>query len=346
MNGSGDMTAAFSEALETASAAADASPASTPEPATTPAAPVEGDTAAATIAQPAAEIPAPDSATTEEKPKGEPPAWRWQDILANTRETVAKETAERVRQEIEAQYAEVQDFRSMTSEERAGLKLWQQAMSGDPAAQAHIRTVAQSNPALAQTLRGFVGAEAQAQAAEPEPLPDAAIQLADGTQVPVYTADGQRKREAWLRNQLAPELETRLMEKFKPLASTAEKLQAIERDNELRQQNTQWAAQVIAPLSKLPYFDELKPELGKALTALPATATGDEMQAAVYSAYTTFLTAKTSALTEQGTTKAVAAITQRAVAGTTNPTTASTATPKKFAPTADGFAEALAHYGG
>jgi len=343
MNGSGDMTAAFSEALETASAA-DASPASTPEPVSTSTAPVEGEATAAAIVQPATEIPAPVLATTEEKPKGEPPAWRWQDILENARKTTAEETAARVRQEIEAQYAEVRDFQSMTSEERAGLKLWQQAMSGDPAAQAHIRTVAQSNPALAQTLRAFVGAEAQAQAVDPEPQPDAAIQLADGTQVPVYTADGQRKREAWLRNQLAPELESRLMEKFKPLANTAEKLQAIERQNELRQQSTQWAATVIAPLSKLPYFDELKPELGKALTSLPPTATGEEMQAAVYAAYTTLLTAKTSALTEQGTTKAVAAITQRAVAGTTNPSSASTATPKVFTPTADGFAEALAHF--
>ena len=345
MNGSGDMTAAFSEALESASVAADASPASTPEPVSTSTAPVEGEATAAAIAQPETETPAPVLATTEEKPKGEPPAWRWQDILENARKTTAEETAARVRQEIEAQYADVNDFKSMTSEERAGLKLWQQAMSGDPTAQAHIRTVAQSNPALAQTLRAFVGAEAQAQAAEPgPPKPDGAIQLADGSQVPVYTDEGMRQREAWFRAHLERELEARMMDKFKPLASTAEKLQAIERQNELHQQSTQWAAQIIAPLSKLPYFDELKPELGKALTALPPTATGEEMQAAVYSAYTTLLTAKTSALAQQGTTKAVAAITQRAVAGTTNPASASTATPKAFTPTADGFAEALAHF--
>jgi hypothetical protein len=344
MNGSGDMTAAFSAALESADAA-DASPASTPVPETTPTAPIEGEATAAAIAQPVAETTAPDPATTEEKPKGEPPAWRWQDILENARKTTAEETAARVRQEIEAQYAEVRDFQSMTSEERAGLKVWQQAMAGDPAAQAHIRTVAQSNPALAQTLRAFVGAE-QAQAVDPEPQPDAAIQLADGTQVPVYTADGQRKREAWLRNQLAPELETRLMEKFKPLAATAEKLQALERNEQAKQASTQWATQIIAPLSKLPYFAEFKPDLSKALLALPETATGEQMQAAVYDAYTTLLTAKTSALTTQETSKAVAAITQRAVAGTTNPSSASTATPKTFAPTADGFADALAHFGG
>jgi hypothetical protein len=174
-----------------------------------------------------------------------------------------------------------------------------------------------------------------------EPQPDAAIQLADGSTVPVFTPEGMKAREAWMQKQLTAQLE----ERFKPLATTAEKLRQIEQRQELQQQTSQWAAQAIAPLTKLPYFSEFKPELAKALHALPPTASGEEMTAAVYDAYTALHTAKLTHLTTQGASQAVATLQQRAIAGTPNPSTASAATPKTFRPDAEGFKEAFSHFG-
>jgi hypothetical protein len=342
----GDMTAAFATALEGASAepSADASPASTPVQ-TSDSAP-QGEATAAAIAQP--EIPTTDTVvpSTEDKPKGEPPAWRWQDILENTRKTVAEETAARIRQEVEQQYADLRDFQGLDATQREGLKVWNRALSGDPAAMAHVQQAAKSNPALAQALRAFVGPEPTPAQADPEPEPDAAIQLQDGTQVPVYTADGQRKRDAWLRRQLGPELKSQMAEEFKPLAGAAEHFRQLQQQAQLQQASTQWASSVLAPLSELPHFAEFKPELGQALAALPETATDVEMQRALYQAYTRLHTAKLDALTKSGEAKALADIHKRAIAGTGNPTSPSTTTPGTFKPGVDGFTQALEHFSG
>jgi hypothetical protein len=331
----GDISAAFESALEGASTpAAEASPASTPTPET----PAVETTAAATV-QPATEPETPAPVTAEETPKGEPPAWRWQDILKNAREESAREAAARAKQELEQQYAGLQDFQTLSADEREGLKVWHQAMRGDPSALARVQQAARTNPQLASALRQFVQVE-QSQP-DVEPQPDAAIQLADGSTVPVFTPEGMKAREAWMQKQLTAQLE----ERFKPLATTAEKLRQIEQRQELQQQTSQWAAQAIAPLTKLPYFSEFKPELAKALHALPPTASGEEMTAAVYDAYTALHTAKLTHLTTQGASQAVATLQQRAIAGTPNPSTASAATPKTFRPDAEGFKEAFSHFG-
>lgn len=342
MQNGGDMTAAFGAALDSATAepSVDASPASTPATETPAAAETSAETSAATTEPPATEAPAPASATTDDKPKGEPPAWRWQDILANTRQTVEKETAERVKREIEQQYAGLQDFQTLSAEEREGLKVWHQAMRGEPSALARVREAAKTNPQLASALKQFVPAEAPQPDVEPQP--DAAIQLADGSTVPVFTPEGMKAREQWLQKQLVAQLE----ERFKPLATTAEKIRQIEQQAELKQASTQWANQVIAPLTKLPYFAEFKPELSKALMGLPETASDAEMTAAVYETYTKLHTAKLEQLTQQGKSEAVATLQQRAIAGTTNPSTAAPRTPPTYRQDVDGFAAALADHVG
>ncbi len=161
--------------------------------------------------------------------------------------------------------------------------------------------------------------------AEVEPTADAAIRMDDGTVVPVYSPEGQQRREAWLEKQLATKLEAR----FAPLAQAATKLQQQEERAAAHQQSQQWAGGVIAPISELPYFGEFKGALGEAIQALPATTTDSEMQAALYRAYTRLHTEKLSTLAKGQEVSTLASLQQRAVTGVTNPASASTATPVK-----------------
>jgi hypothetical protein len=329
-NGSGDMTAAFATALESASAepAAETSPVSTPTPET----PTAETSAPAATTQAAEATPEPAPASTEEKPAGEPPQWRWQDIL----ETQRKKAAEEARHEVEQQYAELRDFRSMAAEERAGLLVWNRALRGDPDA---LAQVAQVNPSLAAAISGK-SAPTQTQP-EQEPQPDAAIQLADGSTVPVFTSEGMKKREAWLQAQL----EAQLSKRFEPLAQTAEQLRAHQEAVARQQQTQQWAVSVLTPMKGWPYFDEFKPGIQKALAELPTGFDG-RLEDVVASAYSSQLQAKLDALTKQGESKALASLQQRAVAGTTHPSAATASTPPTFSRGPEGFAEALRHFSG
>jgi hypothetical protein len=337
MNGSGDMTAAFSAALESAEAtpAAESSPDSTPALDTTTQAP-QGEATAAATAQPETATTEPVTATAEEQPKGEPPAWRWQDILKNAREESAKEATARAKQEIEQQYSGLKDFSHFSADERAGLLVWNRALRGDPEALAQVERV---NPALAAALSGKAQA-IQPTEPEQEPEPDAAIQMADGSTVPVFTSEGMKRREAWLQKQL----ESSFAEKFKPVLTTADKLQRQEEAEARQQQSMRWAQQVLNPIKRLPYFEEFKPGIQKALAELPTEFSGN-LEDVVVDVYAKLHTAKLDQLTQQGNSKAVAELQQRAVAGTTNPNTASTGSPKKFQPGVEGFKDALAHFG-
>lgn len=325
---SGDMTAAFASALEsadTAASAAEASPASTPAPDAT----TESAAPAATT-QAVESSETPESVSAEGKPKGEPPAWRWQDILENTRKSVKAETEASIRKEYEA----VQPFIGMSAEERSGLMVWNAALRGDPRA---LAQVAQVNPRLAAAISGRDEAPSEP---EQEPQPDAAIQLPDGSRVPVFTPEGMKKREAWLQKQL----ESSLTQKFQPVLSTAEKLQQFEQQQREWQGIQSHAAQLMAPLRRMPFFDEFKEGLGKALNELPADMPIDQMAQSLYDAYAKALTAKYESGTTAAKTEALASIQQRAVAGTGNPSRQGAQEPRKFKPGAAGFAEALAHF--
>lgn len=328
------MTAAFASALESASTAepaAETSPVSTPVETPT----AETPAPAATTQAAAETETTPESASADAPQKGEPPKWRWQDILANARETSAKEAETRVRQEVEQQYAGLKDFGGLSAEERAGLLIWNRALRGDPEALGQVERV---NPSLAAAISGKAAARAPEPVSEPEP--DAAIQLADGSTVPVFTPEGMKKREAWLQQQL----ESRLAEKFQPLAQTAEQLRAQQEQAARQQQTLQWAQRVLHPIKRLPYFEEFKPGIQKALAELPKDFAGN-LEDVVVETYTQLHQAKLDALTKDGEAKALASLQQRAVAGTTNPNSASTGSPKKFQPGAEGFKEALAHFG-
>jgi hypothetical protein len=307
-------------------ALADSSPV-TPESTADASAPSQ---AAATV-QPDATPETPESGTT--KPKGEPPAWRWQDILENTRTTVAKETEERIRKEVEAQYAGFGDLTSLNADQRAGLVVWQRAIDGDPAARARVAQAAQTNPQLAQALKSLIASEASAQPdAEPQPDYELPIRNADGQVVgyePMYSAKQQAKRDAWREQQWNATLDKRLG----PLQQVAQTFQ--QREAEAAYATT--LSSVVASMTAAdPVFAEHKADVSKALqedARLMTLALGDDRTApdpamALEIAWgrvyrTKVLPAKQS----QAEAQVVASLQQRAVAGTTNPATATSATP-------------------
>ena len=310
-------------ALEASSSASDTASETTPAPQK------EGDTPAAATAQPAGETTTveAESASTDSTPKGEPPKWRWQDILANARETSAKEAEARLKQEHEARIAEYEN-------ERRGYEVLTAALHGDARA---LAMVAQADPHLAARIRGQVG---QASEPEQEPQPDAALQMPDGSTVPVFTAEGLRKRDAWLQKQM----EAQLAQKFQPLMSTAERIAQAEHAARIEAENQQWARSVLAPVQRLPHFADFKPEILKAIQDLPPTHTGP-LEEVVYATYERLLTAKLAESTKQAESHALASLQQRAVAGTSNPSSPGATTPAKFTPGAEGFKAALAHFG-
>jgi hypothetical protein len=327
-NGSGDMTSAFEAALESASTAAvDASPASDPTPEPAPAEP----SAPAATTQAAGETTETDPVSADAEKSKEPPQWRWQDILETQRKKAAEEAAARVTQEYEHR---LQPYQGVSPEELQGFRVMQAALAGHPQAIAMVK----QNPQALAALRSMV-AEQQAVADDVEPQPDAAIQMADGSQVPVFTPQGMKRWQEWNQKHL----ESSLTQKFQPLMSTAERLRVVEQEAEQQRESHQWAASVLAPVKRLPYFAEFKPEILKAIQELPPNHTGP-LDEVVYASYERLLSAKLEQSTKDADAKALASIHQRAVAGTSNPNRASGTEPAKFKAGAEGFAEALAHF--
>ena len=299
-------------------ALADSSPA---VPATTTESPA--DTLAAATVQPGAEAAAQESGQTPAK--GEPPAWRWQDILENARKTSAEEAVARVRQEVEQQYAGLNDFAKLSPTERAGLALYHRALSGDPAARAEVAQRAQANPQLAQALQGLI-APPPAAAADVEPEPD--LQAPDGTLV--FSAPQLKKWQQWNAQQLTSTFQKEL----RPMQDVVASFQ----QEKATSAYTSTVASVIATMTAAdPVFAEHKVAVSKALQADPRLMTlalGDDKTAAdpamaleiawnrVYRSTVLPVTQK------QSEAQVLATLQQRAVAGTMNPAAANSGTPK------------------
>lgn len=317
------MTAAFSSALS-------AAPAATASPAVTPAqeTPATESSAPAAITQAAAEPSetAPvTTATTETPQAGEPPKWRWQDILANARETAAKEAEARIRQDIERQYDGLKDFAQIDAQERAGLLVLRNALAGDPQAIARIK----GNPDARQAFQRLIAEEAAAQDAEPEPD----LEAPDGTLV--YSAQRQREWREWNNRQL----EQRFSAKLQPLEQVAQTFQA--RETQARAFTE--VGQVLTEFRADPDFTaneaDIKAEISKD-PRLAALADRDP-KAALELAFARVYRAKVlPAQRKTSEADVLANLQQRAVAGTVNPSAATSSTPKKFS----GFGEALQHF--
>jgi hypothetical protein len=363
----GDMTGAFSDAIDASPASDDASPASTlpaSDPVTeTPASAseatpsvdaspesAEAPSTAATIVQPdddasvtersvstaadtpdqppaSAEAPVPEGETP---PAGEPPQWRWQDILSNTRETTQKETEERVRQE----YAWTKDLAQASDGERQNLLSWYQVLNTDPVtALSQLSQAVQADPALRERLQAATGASASAETPEPE----ADLQNNDGTLV--YSAPKLKEWQQWNQTKLMADMDQRLA----PLQQAASQAEAT------RMQTHAWneANAAINSFREdkdfLSHTQEIK-TLIEQDARLSALADRDP-KAALDVAWTRIYREKVLPQKLNGTEAAVLTkLQQKAQAGSVNPSTPSTVTPKKFQSGEAGFAEALAHF--
>jgi hypothetical protein len=266
-------------------------------------------TPAAAIAQPEAETQPADSASTETT--GEPPKWRWQDILANARETSAKEAEARLRQEIEQQYGWAKEFQQ---DELQGVVTWARALKSDPvAALKHLQATLEADARYAAALKP--------QQADSEPEPD--LQAPDGTLV--YSAPQQKKRDEWLMRQLKQQLS----QEFQPLRETADQLKAREQADRQKAEQMRWAADVFAPIKRMPYFEEVKADLAKALSEQANSLTAEQLREFVWDTYATLHKAKLESKAKQSESQVLANLQQRAVAATANPAAASATTPKR-----------------
>lgn len=345
-NGNGDMTSAFATALESASApVSEASPASPPVTETTPA----ETTPAAATAQPAATDQAPASASpaadaldpnaTEEPPKGEPPKWRWQDILANARETSAKEAEARIKQEYEAKYGGLDAFATLNPQERDGMLVWHRALSGDPQARA---LVAQVDAKVAASM-GWTSAPAD----DPEPEPDYDLPVKDangnivGTQS-IYSAAQQKKWQEWSTRRLTAQIRQELQKDLQPVHQ-------VVRTHQVQQAYADVAAVIAEMKAADPAFDAHKADVGTVLRGDPQLwALADtNPKLAVETAWHRVWREKVLPKRDQESeAKVLANLQQKAAAGSVNPNAPATATPPRFTPGQDGFAAALAHFAG
>lgn len=318
---------------------------SSAEPTTTTT-PDASTTAAATV-QPSGEKTVADGATTETK--GEPPKWRWQDILANARETSAKEAEARVRQELEQQYTGLQDFTGIHPNERMGLLVWHRALSGDPAAQAHVVEAARTNPALAATLKGLIASEpARQPAADPEP--NFMVETGDGRVA--FDPDAFARWREWNNRSVISAARQEFQKELQPVQQVTQKFQQSEATAAY---NTN-TAQVIAKMSAAdPEFKAHTKQIGEAIAADPRLlkiAIGDGVPAdpelAIETAWARVYRSTVLPAKQQASEATVLAnLQQRAVAGSVNPAAASTATPAKTIGDVDAaFAYANAQLGG
>lgn len=350
---------------------AGASPTSTPSTPTT-----LGDASAAlamadsSLATPATETPAAASdapaATQQAQPtdpatdsvspeapaetKGEPPKWRWQDILANARETSAKEAEARVRQELEQQYSGVKDFTSIDAAERAGLLVWRAALNGDPQAIAAIK----ANPVAAQRIQSLFQERQQVETPDPEPQPDFVLPVRDAQgnivgERPIYSAETQAKREAWFERRLLGKIEQRLA----PLQQTAQTFQQREAQAAF---NTSVAGVIAKMKAADPVFEKHTKDVWEALQSdgrLLTMALGDGTQApnpefAMEIAWNRVRNTKVlPALQSQSEANVLAKLQQQAVAGTVSPSAAAATVPQDTLGNAEAaLAHARAQLGG
>jgi hypothetical protein len=298
----------------------------TPAPDTTAA----SDAPAATQqAQPTTETQVPVSTEAPPETKGEPPKWRWQDILANARETSAKEAEARLRQEFESR---IKPFEGVDPNELAGYRVMQAALAGDPQAIARVR----GNPQAVEALRAMV-AEQQA-STDPEPEPDFVLPVKDAHgnivgERPIYSAETQQKREAWLKRQWMAEIKKEL----EPLKQTTQTFQ----QREAMASYTTTVSSVLAKMESAdPVFKQHKPDVAAVIQGDPRLlrlALGDpdrgieaDPETAIETAYARVYRSKVLPAEKQSSeAKVLTDLQQRAVAATTNPATASTATPKQ-----------------
>ena len=292
--------------------------------------------------------PATDSVSTETK--GEPPKWRWQDILENARKTSADEAAARVRQELEQQYSGLKDFTSIDAQERAGLLVWRAALNGDPQAIAAIK----ANPVAAQRIQSLFQERQQAETSDPEPEPNFVIPVKDEAgntigQEAIHVGQRKAEHDAWRDRQLL----AKFTKQIEPLQKTAQTFQ--QREAAATFQSS--VASVVAKMKAAdPVFEKHTEDVAKTLQSDPrllSMALGSDTQSpdpemALELAWSRVYRTKVLPAKESQSEATVLAKLQRdAVNGTVNPGAASATVPQKTLGDAEAsLAHARAQLGG
>lgn len=311
---SGDMTAAFSSALEGASTTvAEASPASTPAPES----PAPETTPAAATAQPEAPTQTTEQASTtaKETEKGHqarlpdgtfaPPTERWPTILENQRTKAAEAERARLLQEYQ----------------------WAQGIAPSD------RDIA------ADAIRAYRQQELARQQAT-DTMPDPDLQTADGTAV--YSASQLQKWQEWNARQLT----AKWTEQLQPLQQNVQQWQQLVQ----RAQDESVVTQAVERFKAAhPDFDTHKADLAATINAdadLQRLAEQNPALALEVAYARVFQSKVLPAQQKASEQQVLANLQQRAVAGTVNPNAPAPASPRQFQPGAEGFAAALSHFAG
>lgn len=194
-------------------------------------------------------IAEPPQATSEAESVGPIPLDRHKAALENARKKAAEEAAQQYQQQYGGSLEVIK------------------ALQADPVGTViQLATELQSHPAYGQQLRSAAGRMLAAQrgskqpSAQPEPAPEADLELQDGTQV--YSALAQAKREEWLKRQMQAEFGKQL----EPLRQLHQRVQRADQANQMQAQATKEASSRYQAWSQQPHFEEHKADIAKAQT--------------------------------------------------------------------------------
>ncbi len=265
------------------------------------------DTSASAIATPAATETAPDSVSTETPPPAnEPPKWRWQDILENTRKKVAEETETRLKQELSWATAIPEDQRAQIP---TALQLVQ-ALNSNP-------------QGTIEALQRYLGLTANGQATPSSGRPQPDVDAGNGTFL--YSAPQQEKLLAWERQQWLNEVNQRLA--------------PVEQDRQHRlmeqhqQAIVQNAQQTLSRMRERPHFRDHEPEIRDLMVADKTLSLED--------AYVQVLLEKViPSMEKKSESNVLAQLQTRAVQATVNPSSAVPSAPGSLIGNARAAAEA------
>jgi hypothetical protein len=245
-----------------------------------------------------------------------PPEARWPDILENQRAKAAEESAKKTREEVEAQYAGLKDFSTLDAQERAGLLVWHKAMAGDAQSRA---MVAQVQPQLAQSL-GWVKATAE------EPEPQFMVDIGEGRAA--FDPDLFAKWREWNDRRLTTAIRQEVGKDLGPVR------EVISAHNEAKAHAT--VATVLTEMRADPDFKAHEKDVVKTLQGDPwlwnlaDSDPGRALKIAYADVYRNVVVpAREKASSESAEAKVLTNLQSRAVAGTTNPASAATATPHR-----------------
>ena len=219
--------------------------------------------------------------------------------------------------------------KELKPDEVQGLATWAKSLKTNPVEAAlHLLTQLEADPQHAQALRShaarMLGTRKQAEpAADPEPEPD--LQAPDGTLV--YSANRQREWREWNNKQLTSTLTKSFEDKLQPLQHVAQTFQAREKQAQAFTE----VGTVLAQYRADPVFKAHEADIKAVLAADPelaALAERNPKLALKYAFQEVRLTKVVPQQLKDSEGKTLANLQQRAVAATTNPASASSATPR------------------